>query len=144
MMVLYAHTTKVGLMLAFTLALAACGKPDRQSGASTLGAASAPAFPTGNRDKVMTLADCDKLPDPKPADDSAAGRAAAVGQGHAARAACKKEVVAQQDKANGDLARIRELQEKEAADRANRKHSEQEWGKRLNEAANTPIKEYKY
>ena len=78
-MVLHAHTTKAALLVALTLALAACGKQDAQPDASTPAAASTPAFPTGNGDKVMTLADCDKLPDPKPADDSAAGRAAAVG-----------------------------------------------------------------
>jgi len=138
-MVLHAHTTKAALLVALTLALAACGKQDEQPDA-----ASAPAFPTGNDDKAMTLADCDKLSDPKPADDSAAGRAAAVGQGQATRAACKKEVTAQQDKPNADLTRIREIKEKEQADQANRKISEQEWGKRLNEGANKPIKEYKY
>lgn len=143
-MVLHAHTTKAALLVALTLALAACGKQDAQPDASTPAAASAPAFPTGNGDKPMTLADCDKLPDPKPADDSAAGRAAAVGQGQAARADCKREVAAKQDKPNADLARIREIKEKEQADQANRKISEQEWGKRLNEGANKPIKEYKY
>lgn len=143
-MVLHAHTTKAALLVALTLALAACGKQDEQPAASTPAAASAPAFPTGNGDKVMTLADCEKLPDPKPADDSAAGRAAAVGQGQSARAACKKEVTAQQDKPNADLARIREIKEKEEADRVARKVSEAEWKQGVKEGAKQPIKEYKY
>jgi hypothetical protein len=143
-MVLHDHTLKAALLVAVTLALSACGKQDEQPAPPTSTAASGPTFPTGNGDKQMTLADCDKLSNPKTADDSAAGRAAAVAQGQSARAACKKEVTAQQDKPNADLARIREIKEKEQADLANRKISEQEWGKRLNEGANKPIKEYKY
>lgn len=143
-MVLHAHTTKAALLVALTLALAACGKQDEQPAASTPAAASAPAFPTGNGDKQMTLAECDKLPDPKPADESAAGRAAAVGQGQAARAACKKEVAAQQDKPNADLARIREIKESEQAERDARKVSEAEWKRGVKEGAKQPIKEYKY
>lgn len=143
-MVPHAHTTKAALLVALTLALAACGKQDAQPDASTPTAASAPAFPTGNGDKAMTLADCDKLPDPKPVDDSAAGRAAAVGQGQAARADCKREVTAKQGKPNADLARIREIKEKEDADREARKVSEAEWKQGIKEGAKQPIKEYKY
>lgn len=143
-MVLHTHTTKAALLVALTVALTACSKQDEQPAASTPAAASAPAFPTGNGDKVMTLADCDKLPDPKPADDSAAGRAAAVGQGQSARAACKKEVTAQQDKPNADLARVREIKEKEEAERNRRAQSDEAWNQRVKEAAKAPIKEYKY
>jgi hypothetical protein len=143
-MVLLAHTTKATLLVALSLALVACGKQDEPPVVSAPAAASAPAFPTGNGTKPMTPADCDKLPDPKPADDSAAGRATAVSQGLAARAACKKELAMQQDKPNADLARIREIKEKEQADQAERKISEKEWGKQLNEGSGKPLKEYKF
>lgn len=138
------HIIKAALLVAMSLALAACGKPDEQPAASAPAAASVPGFPAGTSDKAATLADCDKLPDPEPADDSAAGRATAVSKGVAARADCKKQVTAQQDKSSADLARIREIKEKEQADIASRKTSEEEWGKRLNESANKPIKKYKY
>lgn len=136
-MFLHAHTTKAALLVGLTLALAACGKQEDQPAAS-------PAFRTGNGEKVRTAADCDKLPDPKPADESAAGRATAVSQGVAARAACKKEVAAQQDKPNADLARIREIKEKEEAERVGRKVSEEEWKRGIREGASRPLKEYKY
>lgn len=144
-MFLHVHTTKAALLVALMLGLAACDKQSEQPGSdSTSGAASAPSFPTGNGTTALTLADCDKLPDPKSADDSAAGRATAFSLGVAARAACKKEVTAQQEKPNADLARIREIKEKEQADLAGRKVSEKEWGRRINEGSGKPLKEYKY
>jgi hypothetical protein len=143
-MVLHTHTTKAVLLVALTIGLTACGKQDERAAASMPAAASASAFPTGNADKVMTLADCDKLPDPKPADESAAGRAAAVGQGQSARADCKRAVAAKQDKANADLARIREIKEKEDAAGEARRVSEAEWKRGIKEGAKQPIKEYKY
>ena len=127
--------TQAALLLALAIALTACGKQDEQP---------APAFPMGNGDKATTLADCDKLPDPKPADDSAASRGGAVAQGQAARAACKKEFAARQDKPNADLARIREIKEKEEADRAQRKVSEEEWKRAIKEGSSAPLREYKY
>lgn len=139
-MVLNAHTTKAALTFALALVLAACGK--QESEPTNPAAASSPAFPTGNNEKHLTLADCDKLPDPKPADESAAGRAAAVGQGQAARAACKKEVAASQP--NADLARIREIKENEEADRVGNKKSEQEWRQGVKQGSKQPIKEYKF
>ena len=140
-MVAHANTAKSALLIALALALAACGKQDEQPAASTPAAASAPAFPTGNGTQAMTLEDCDKLPDPKPADDSAAGRAAAVGQGQSARAACKKEVAA---RPNADLARIREIKENEEADRLQRQKSEAEWRQGVKEGSKKPIKQYTY
>ena len=134
---------KTALLLGLALALAACGKQDDQATASPAAAASS-AFPAGNSDNVRTAADCDRLPDPTTPDDSAAGRATAVSQGVAARAACKKAVAAQQDKPNADLARIREIKEKEQADLADRNISEKEFGKRFKEAGSQPIREYKY
>lgn len=139
-MFLYAHPTKAALLLALTLGLTACGKQEEQPAA----AASSSAFPTGNGATDLTLADCDKLPDPKSADDSAAGRAMVFSLGGAARAACKREVTTHQEKPNTDLARIREIKEKEQADQSDRKISEKEWGKRINEGSGKPLKEYKY
>ncbi len=141
-MAVHAHIARGALFIAVALALAACTKQDDQAGAAAPAAASAPAFPTGNEDKQMTAADCDKLPDPKPADDSAAGRAAAVGQGQAARAACKKDVAARQP--NADLARIREIKENEEAERLDRKKSEAEWRQGVKEGSKKPIKQYTY
>ena len=139
-MVPQAHTGKVALLMALTLALAACGKQDTPSGAAA--SASAASFPTGNGDKSLTFAGSDKLPEPKPADDSAAGRAAAVGLGQAARAACKKDLVAQQP--NADLARIREIKEHEEADRLGHKKSEEEWKQGVKDGAAQPLKKYSY
>lgn len=140
-MAVHAHIARGALFIAVALALAACTKQDDQAGAAAPAAASAPAFPTGN-DKSMTAADCDKLPDPMPADDSAAGRAAAVGQGQAARAACKKDVAAQQP--NADLARIREIKENEEAERLGRNKSEAEWRQGVKEGSKQPVKKYTY
>ena len=134
-MALFTHTTQAALLVALSLALVGCGRQEEPAAAA--------AFPAGNADKPLTLAECERLPDPKPADDSAASKATAVSQGVAAREACKKEV-ALQDKPNADLARIREIKEKEQADQAARKISEKEWGQRINESAGKPIKEYKY
>jgi hypothetical protein len=123
-----ALTTKAALIAALTLALAACGKQEE------LPAAQSP-------DKAaLTVAECDKLPDPKPADDSAAGKATAVSQGVAAREACKKTAA----KGSDDLARIREIMEKQEAERTAVKKSEEEWKRGINESAGKPLKEYKY
>lgn len=134
----HAYTTKGSLIVAFLLVLAACGKQDEPAAPPTA-SASAPAFPAGN---ANSLADCDKLPDPKPRDDSAAGRATAVSEGVAARAACKK--AAANPQANADLARIREIKEKEQADLAARKVSEEEWKRGVKEGSSQPIRELKY
>ena len=144
-MALHPNITKAALLVALTFALAGCGKQEGlPAETSSAGTASSSPFPTGNGVKALTLADCDTLPDPRSADDSAAGRATAVSLGAAARAACKKELVTQQEKPNADLARIREIKEKEQADQADRKISEKEWGKRINEGSGKPLKEYKY
>lgn len=93
----------------------------------------------------MTVAECDRLRDPVPADMSAASRATSVVQGIANRAACKREVEAAQNSvATAELTRIREIKEKEQADLREQKISEKEWAKRLNEGAGKPVKEYKY
>jgi hypothetical protein len=124
--------------------LTACGKHDEQA-APAAASASASASPTTNAHQTTTTAaDCDKLPDPKPADESAAGRATAVSQGIAARAACKKAVANQQNTANADLARIREIKEKEQADQASREKSSKEWFGNVKKAGQAPLKEFKY
>lgn len=140
-MAMHAHISRGALLIAVALALAACTKQDDQSGTAGPTAAST-ALPAGNEKKAMTAADCDKLPDPRPADDSAAGRAVAVGQGQAARAACRKGVAARQT--NADLARIREIKENEEADRLDQKKSEVEWRRGVKEGAKKPIKQYTY
>jgi hypothetical protein len=124
--------------------LTACGKHDEQA-APAAASASASASPTTNAHQTTTTAaDCDKLPDPKPADESAAGRATAVSQGIAARAACKKGVANQQNTANADLARIREIKEKEEAEHNAAKQSEEEWKRAARGSSKTPLKEFKY
>nr|WP_317623796.1 hypothetical protein [Acidovorax sp. SUPP3334]BDH38362.1 hypothetical protein AVHM3334_23185 [Acidovorax sp. SUPP3334] len=114
------------LATAFAAALTACGKPDEPTSPQT------------------AKFDCNALPDPSPTDDSAAARATASAQGSAAREACKKSPRSDQDIARADLARIREIKEKEQRELADKKISEKEWGKQLNKGADTPIKEYKY
>ena len=139
-MKLSADTTKAALLVALTLALAGCGKQDeKSSAASTAGAASA-SIPAGNGDKTLLLAECDKLPDPKATDNSAAGRATAVSQGVAARAACRKEV----EQPNADLARIREIMEKEQAGKQAREVSNKEWFNGVKEGGKKPIRDLKY
>lgn len=134
-MSLHAHTTKGALIVAFSLVLAACGKQEQPP---------ATPIPTGNDKPTITAADCDKLPDPKPTDDSAAGKATAVSQGIAARAACKKGVEAQQDKSNADLARMREIMEKQEAERSAAKQSDEEFRRGLKEGAKAPLRNFKY
>jgi hypothetical protein len=143
-MFLHDHTLKAALLVAVTLALSACGKQDEQPAPPTSTAASGPTFPTGNGDKPMTLADCDKLSNPKTADDSAAGLATAAAQGLKARADCKKEVAAQQDKPNADLARIREIKEGEEAERRRSAKSDEEFFKRIKEASKAPLRKFDF
>jgi hypothetical protein len=137
-MVLRTNTTKGTLILALLLALGACTRQEEPPKDAALPAGSTQQAP-------MSAADCDKLPDPTPTDDSAAGRARAVSEGMAIREACKKTAAAnQQDKANADLARIREIKEKEQADQATTKQSDKEFYRGLAEGAKQPIKEFKY
>ena len=140
----YLNPLTPALFIALTALLSACEKPEESQVAAIAASAAKEAFPMGNGTSPLTPADCEKIPNPKPTDDSAASQATAVSQGTAARAACKKAALGSVDKPNADLARIREIKEKEQADEANRKISEKEWGKRLNEGAGKPIKDYKY
>jgi hypothetical protein len=92
---------------------------------------------------VQSASDCDKVPDPKSSDESAAGRAAAATQGASARAACKRDISAF-DKGNADLRRIREIQEKQQAERDSRKVSEEQWRHDMKRGASAPLKQYSY
>ena len=130
------RTISAAFLVVLALSLGACSKQDDQAAGT--------AFPTGNGDKPLTLAQCDAIPDPKPADDSAAGRSTAVSLGLSARSACRKAVSMQADKPNADLARIREIKEKEEAERTSSKISEEEWKRRIKEGSSAPLKEYKY
>lgn len=130
-----AHITRGVTIVALSLALAACGKQE-PAAPTAVEPAKAPAS--------LSAADCDKLPDPKPHDDSATGKATAVSEGIAAREACNRAVNSQQDKANADLARIRAIKEKEEAERNARKVSEEEWKRGIKDGSKQPIKEYKF
>ncbi len=147
-MTLHAHTIKTALLIMLTLALASCGKQEEQPKTETptpIAASAppfAPSFPTGNEAKPMTEADCDKLPDPKPVSAHSMHKAIATIQGQGARRDCKRALAAQ--KYNADLARIREIKEREEAERDASKMSEEEQRRRLKEGAAAPIKEYKY
>ncbi|RZI60603.1 MAG: hypothetical protein EOP14_00565 [Pseudomonas sp.] len=133
-MTLCTNTIKGATLVALSLVLVACGKQQAQDEASS--------FPTGNDEAHIAAGDCDKLPDPKPADNSAAGRARAVSDGVAARAACKKR--AGQDKSNADLTRIREIKEAEHAAATNAKQSEDEFRKGIKEGGARPVRDFKY
>ncbi|RRS01168.1 hypothetical protein EIP75_21575 [Aquabacterium soli] len=132
-MKLKVNTIKGCALLAMSLVLVACGKQDQPD---------AKAFPTGNAGSVITAADCDKLEDPKPADESAAGRAKAVSAGQAARSACKKG--AAQGTGADDLARIREIKEAELADQTSAKQAEGEFRKGIKEGGARPVRDFKY
>lgn len=105
--------------------------------------ASAPAASSPQPASPQSAADCDKLPDPISSDVSAAGRAAAVSQGAAARDACKRQFGAL-DKGNADLARIRQIKEIEQAEREARKTSEEKWRQDVKRGGNAPLKQYTY
>lgn len=134
-MTLPTDSIKCTLLVALAIALAACGKQDETTPTT---------FPMGNGEQVLNLADCDKLPNPKPVDDSAVSKATAVSQGVAAREACKQAFTEKQDKSNADLARIREIKEAEEAERQRTKVTEEEWRQSVKKGAQAPLKEYKY
>lgn len=130
------HWSAVALFTA--VLIAGCGKPDDQ----------APAAPptTAAQQPTLNAEDCERLADPAPVDNSAADRATAISQGVAARQACKRAANAAgaPNQANADLARIREINEQEVAEKGARKISEDEWKRRLRAAREAPLKELKY
>lgn len=138
----FVRAAEASLLLVVVLAAAGCSRQEEPSGPAGTGA-SAPAFPAGNGE-ALSLADCDRLPDPQPTDDSAAARSTAVSLGVTARTACRKAVTLQREEPNADLARIRAIKEKEQADLAARKVSEQEWSRRVKNGGSQPVREFKY
>lgn len=126
-----AHVIRGAAIVALSLALVACGKQEQP--------APTPAEPT----KVaapLSAVECDKLPDPPPADDSAAGRANAVSAGIAARNECKKAGAAKPD----DLAKMRQLMEKEAADREAAEKRLKSNSEAIKEGGARPIRDLKF
>jgi hypothetical protein len=144
----HVHAAKAAVLAGLALALVACGKQADPSAApvpavATTAASSPSLLPAGNEDQALTLADCDRLSDPKADDDSAAGRATAVSRGQALRAACKKKIAARANP-DGDPARAREIRGQQQAGQAHREISEEEWKRQVKEGAKAPLKTYKY
>ena len=131
---MHSFTVRGTLVLVLMLSMAACSKKEDKMAPA--------AIPTGNAAKVLSAADCDKLPDPAPRDGSAAARATAISEGVAARMACKKAASESHDPQ--DLARIRAIQEQQEADRQASKKSEADFRQGLKEGAAKPIQELKY
>lgn len=137
-------TQRWSAMALLTVVLVAgCEKPDDQ--ATVAPPAAAPPA-TAAQQSTLNAADCDRLADPAPTDNSAAGRATAISQGMAARQACKRAANAGSapNQANADLARIRAIKEQEVAEKDATKISEAEWKERMRKGANAPLRELKY
>ena len=64
--------------------------------------------------------------------------------GQHARADCAREVERRLDQPNADLARIREIKEKEQADLTQAQKSDREFFSNINKSAGQPLKKYKY
>jgi predicted small lipoprotein YifL len=128
-----AHITRGATVVALLLALAACGKQEPVPPAPTAVEPTKAVAP-------LTAAECEKLPDPAPANDSAAGRANAVSAGIAARNECKKAATQSQ----GDLAKMRQLMEKEAAEREAAKKRSKSMDDAMKEGGARPIRDLKY
>ena len=135
-MAVFAQVIKTASVVTISLMLAACSKKEESP---------VPTDPTETAHTVpRNEADCDNLPNPKPLDDSAAGRSRAVSEGMAARDICKKAMTNQKETSHADLARIREIKEKEQADRSASKQSEEEWKKGMKEGGSRPLQGLKY
>lgn len=128
------NTASTKLAIAFALALALLGCGDKP-----------PETTTSQPDALAT---CEALKDPQPKDESAAARGVAVAEGIAARNACKNAVLGHADKdvndPNKDLARLRELAEKEDAEKAATSAKGDANAKAFSEGMTAPRKEYKY
>lgn len=123
---------KLAITVALTFALLGCSdKPEE--GANT---------------QADAIAACESVKDPQPKDDSATARGVAVAEGIAARNACKSAVLGQATKEtsdpNKDLARLRELAEKEDAEKMSAKERDRARAEAASQGAREPIKEYKY
>lgn len=134
-MTLCKYIIKSAFIAALTLELAACGKQEGSVPGESI------TSPT-----PITAADCDKLPDPRPLDESAAGKARALMEGQNARELCKKTINAQQanDQSNADLARIRAIKEKEEAEREASRMSAKEASDALKKGSAEPLRELKF
>jgi hypothetical protein len=102
----------------------------------------------GANTQAEAMATCEGLKDPQPKDDSAAARGVAAAEGIAARNACMKAVLGQADKKvsdpNKDLARLRELAEKEDAEKSAVKNSDKEFFEGVKEGGAKPLQGLKY
>ena len=102
----------------------------------------------GANTQAEAMATCEGLKDPQPKDDSAAARGVAAAAGIAARNACKKAVLGHADKEvndpNKDLARLRELAEKDDAEKSAVKKSEKEFFEGVKEGGAKPLQGLKY
>ena len=113
----------------FTLALGGWGGAALAASAPVAHPASAAAS------AQASAASCDKLADPRPADGSATGRAVAVTQGQANRAACRRAALAATNKAAAPS---------QLKTRPSRNLTEKEYFDATNAAKGKPIQTYKY
>ena len=139
-MAVFAQVIKTASVVTISLMLAACSKKEESP---------VPTDPTETAHTVpRNEADCDNLPNPKPLDDSAAGRSRAVSEGMAARDICKKANASQQKKkksdSDSDISRIREIKEKEENQREKTDKRNSQSGEAAAEGARRPIRELNY
>jgi hypothetical protein len=102
----------------------------------------------GVNTQADAIATCESLKDPQPKDDSATARGVAVAEGIAARNACKNAVLGRATKEtsdpNKDLARLRELAEKEDAEKSASKKAGKEFFQGVKEGGAKPLQGLKY
>ena len=104
-----------------------------------------PDTPSDSPATAFGPADCNKLPDPKPADASATAATRAAQEGDAMRNACKNAVAAKTNERSDkdDLARIRQLMEQKHADEAATKRAREAWAQGLKDGAAAPLQTFK-
>jgi hypothetical protein len=100
----------------------------------------------GTNTQADAIAACESVKDPQPKDDSATARGVAAAEGIAARNACKNAVLGQATKEtsdpNKDLARLRELAEKEDVARSSSSAKERADAKEFSDSLQKPLKQY--
>ena len=114
------------LIVAASLALAACDQ--RKQAPADSPSQAAASTPLGSAIST-TAVDCERSADL---------------QSSPLRAACQKAVVASPTTSDSDLARIRQIMEKQEAERAAQNAADKEYRRRLSEAGKAPLKQYKY
>lgn len=118
---------------AMTVLLAGCGKTE------DAGPKPSPS---------VDASECDKLPDPKPKGEGAAAAGAAAAEGIAARDACKKALAdlssSEISDPNKDLARLRELAEKDDARNMSAEERRKKSAEGFVKGASEPLIEFKY